>query len=222
MSNENKLVDTSRVFDDKYWRGIRSYEDRIQPVRECCKDLNVLNIGCTGSDVLFKNNTVHSQISQVAKYLHGIDINEDGIDHLKRGGFNVSVANAENFQLEIKNFDIAILGDVIEHVSNPGLVFDSVFNHLKPGGMCLVTTPNPHAFGVIVRRLLNFKYQVNDEHVCWFDPYLLSFLMARSGFSEFSLFYSDVSKMPFINVVQHFFPKFRNNFGLIAIKSLSR
>lgn len=220
MVNKSKLVDTSRVFDNTYWKSVSSYRDRIQPVLHYCKDLKVLNIGCTGSDVLSKDDPVHCQISRIAKYLHGIDINEEGVAHLQRSGFNVSVANAENFQLEFNDFDIAVLGDVIEHVSNPGMVFDSVYNHLKPGGMCLVTTPNPHAFGVIMRRLLNFKYQVNDEHVCWFDPYLLSFLMSRSGFSEFSLFYSDVSRMPIINLVQNLFPKYRNNFGLIAVKSL--
>jgi len=160
----------------------RVCSDGLQFILDSAKGKRVLNIGCCGSDVLVATETIHHKIQEVASYCVGIDIFEAGINMMRMKGENVYLANAEYFCLDDKNFDLIVMGDVIEHVSNPGLVFDNANRHLKHSGQIIVSTPNPFSLGLMKQNILRGKYFTNSEHVSWFDPVLLSYLAYRSGF----------------------------------------
>lgn len=42
----------------------------------------------------------------------------------------------------LPDYDMGVCCEGIEHLSNPGLLLDSFFAHLKPGGILIVSTPN--------------------------------------------------------------------------------
>lgn len=42
----------------------------------------------------------------------------------------------------LPTYDMGVCCEGIEHLSNPGLLLDSFFAHLKPGGTLIVSTPN--------------------------------------------------------------------------------
>jgi 2-polyprenyl-3-methyl-5-hydroxy-6-metoxy-1,4-benzoquinol methylase len=71
-------------------------------------------------------------------------------------------------------FDVAVAGDVIEHVSNQGLFLDNIRRHLVPEGRLILTTPNAKWPTVIFRP--------NATHVLWHDAFTLRQLLERHRF----------------------------------------
>jgi 2-polyprenyl-3-methyl-5-hydroxy-6-metoxy-1,4-benzoquinol methylase len=184
---------------------------------ELAQGRRVLNIGCCGSDALTSTDTVHSRLAGASSYCLGVDVFEEGIRKMQADGENVVLGDAERLDLDAA-FDLVVLGDVIEHVSNPGLVFDAASRHLVHGGIVAVTTPNPFSLPLMLRRLGLGSSPVNSEHVCWFDPVLLSFLLKRSGFEVAELLWTEASQYRPLRWLQHWRPYFHSTFGVIAKK----
>jgi 2-polyprenyl-3-methyl-5-hydroxy-6-metoxy-1,4-benzoquinol methylase len=189
MSNVIKVTLSERVQLDC---GIpqKVTSDRLSPLLDLAKNRKVINIGCCGSDVLANNTTVHGKIAAVASDCVGIDIFEEGANKLRHDGHNVFLANAESFELDQNDFDLAILGDIIEHLANPGLALDRANMHLKLGGLVAVSTPNPFAISLTTQILRKAAYDVNSEHTLWFDPVMLCRIMERSGFEPIELIWT--------------------------------
>jgi len=81
----------------------------------------------------------------------GIDINPDALDYAKNllaqeepATINHVTFICDDFingEWTGKTFDIVILGEIIEHFSNPEILIEKAICQLKPGGLLLVTTP---------------------------------------------------------------------------------
>jgi SAM-dependent methyltransferase len=116
-------------------------------------------------------------------------INEDRIEEVRDRGYDAVAGDAQNFSLE-RDFDVIVAGEVIEHLSNPGGLFESSKSHLRPSGRLIITTPNPFA---LIRFILYYspihEFSVFDEHVSWFDRITLRQLAARYGYSEEDHYY---------------------------------
>jgi 2-polyprenyl-3-methyl-5-hydroxy-6-metoxy-1,4-benzoquinol methylase len=70
-----------------------------------------------------------------------------------------------------ETFEVIVAGDVIEHMSNPGLFLDNCRRHLEPGGQLILTTPNAKWPTVFLRP--------NPTHALWHDHYTLRHLLER-------------------------------------------
>lgn len=67
-------------------------------------------------------------------------------------------------------FDVVIIGDVIEHVSNPVALLEFSKRHLKKNGKIYVSTPNPYFYSFIINVLKNREIIAHPEHTCWVTP----------------------------------------------------
>jgi 2-polyprenyl-3-methyl-5-hydroxy-6-metoxy-1,4-benzoquinol methylase len=143
----------------------------------------VLDVGCA-AHVPEPGNPywVHGRLRERFPEVVGIDINEENIKLLKSRGFsNIFVASAESFALDGK-FNTIFSGELIEHLSNPGLFLDRTRDHLAPGGRVVLTTPNP--FSLLYSMYAFMKYPKtckNLEHTCWFCVQTLTELTRRAG-----------------------------------------
>jgi 2-polyprenyl-3-methyl-5-hydroxy-6-metoxy-1,4-benzoquinol methylase len=191
--------------------------DRVAPTVELAEGKRVLNVGCCGSDVLARQDSVHSRIADASSYCVGVDVYEDGVRKLQRDGYNVLVADAQSFDLR-EQFDIAILGDVIEHLANPGCAFDMVNRHLVDGGLLAVSTPHPFALPRMIKMMFCRPLSLNREHVAWFDPVVMSYLLERSGFEVQSVFWTDPSRVAPLRWVQSRRMQLHATFGVVARK----
>jgi len=163
-------------------------QDRVlQSILPYIKGKKVLDIGCVEHNLINKNKRriwAHDFIVNNSKYSVGIDIQKEDISVLKMQGYNVHYMNAENYKLDEK-FDVIFAGELIEHLSNPGLFLRQSYKHLTKKGVIIITTPN--AFSLcrlaISLMLLNNNPPVNDEHTCWYSPKVLTELLNRYSFT---------------------------------------
>ena len=107
---------------------------------------------------------------------------------------NVSVwkGKLEEFPIEICDFDVMVLWDVIEHVPDPIRLLQRCWKRLRPGGALLVRTPDAQVLTMsntspMKRFLLNayiqLVYPANPaEHIYHFTPEVLTEIIISTGF----------------------------------------
>lgn len=87
-------------------------------------------------------------------------------------------ADAEKLPFPDSHFDAAIATAIIEHVPNPGKFVEEIRRVLKPGGVCVITTPVP-LFEEIASKLGFLK---EDDHQETFNLKGLTSLIASKEF----------------------------------------
>lgn len=110
----------------------------------------------------------------------GFELNTRAVQNARSEGFTVYTQPLEKFQPD-KHFDIVVLSNVLEHVSNPQKMLDDVHRLLKPDGHVWISCPNSHSW---LRQLFG-PFWINWHvpfHLFHFSPKALGQLLARSGF----------------------------------------
>jgi len=143
----------------------------------------VLDLGCVdhNPEAYQSKYWVHKALRAVAARVRGLDLYENGVRYLRNRGFDVVQGNAENIEIE-ETFEVIVVGDLIEHLANPGAFLESARRRLAPGGVLLISTPNPWYWRYIVKSLFSADVRPNPEHVSWFCTATLRALLARYGF----------------------------------------
>jgi len=171
------------------------FYDRKESVVNYCKGKVVLDLGCTqhrmvGREVKEKD-WLHYRIKQVAQQVIGIDYLKDEIKRLNNIGYNIIYGNVETIdkiKLPIKNPDVIVCGELIEHLSNPGLFLESVKKIMNNNTLLIITTPNVYSRQRI-KLMLNKKYErewLNKEHKLWYSFETLKQLLNSFGYQEVS------------------------------------
>ncbi len=163
----------------------RIYTDRelIDHALSRMQGKRVLDIGVVSHtmDYVTREGWRHARIAQCASYCLGLDILREEIEALKRAGYNVRVADATSEEDLGERFDIAFIGDVVEHVDDPVRLLHFAARHLAPDGVILVTTPNPFS-RKFFRQFKRDGAMVNNlDHVCWITPSMALELGRRAG-----------------------------------------
>lgn len=143
----------------------------------------VLDLGCVdhNPEAYRSKYWVHKALRAVAARVTGLDLYGSGVRYLRNQGFDVVEGNAENIDLE-ETFEVIVVGDLIEHLANPGAFLESARRRLTPGGVLLISTPNPWYWRYIVKSMFSADVRPNPEHVSWFCTATLRTLLARYGF----------------------------------------
>jgi len=204
----------------------------------------VLHLGCVDSGLLEERfaagRFLHSALADVSDEIWGVDLDWEGIDRLKREGFrNLHAGSAENIPGDVPRgyFDVVLAGELIEHVSNPGLLLDSAAGCCKPDGKIVITTPNGLRFSNMLSCLIRTEV-VHPDHTLTFTPSTLTKLLVRHNLetADLLLFQGDgrvkvrnakgsvektmrvaynVVGRPALRTVLRFFPYFAD--GIIAV-----
>lgn len=168
----------------------------------------VLDVGFWGQGVSAKDsNWVHSLLWKRAKDVFAFDLDyQEGVlpgpkDHYFR-------ANAESFKIN-RTFDVIFAGDLIEHLSNPGLFLQASKQHLKKDGLLIISTPNAFNLFNIAEKISKEEPTVNKDHTCYFNSKTLAQLLSRYDYTVestnflFSLGvpYKESIKKRFLNIL---------------------
>lgn len=168
------------------------YQSKHEAILSRCKGKRVLHLGCVGNNdydvghkVAASPSTLHMKLSSIAD-VTGVDISGDAVEEYRRTGIcdNILVGDVEKLGgLHLKpEFDLVIVGDLIEHLSNPGQMLDGVRNLCRKDTRVVLTTP--HAFGLApFLRHISGNFREGLQHVMTFNEQNLTHLVQRHGFS---------------------------------------
>jgi len=172
-------------------------KNRFDAIEPYVRGKSVLDIGCVdfrpGGVRKYKSTGLHIFLKEHAARLKGVDLDEDGAKAMQEEGYDVVAANAERMDLK-ERFECIVAGEVIEHLSNPGLFLDNVGRHLADGGTLVITTSNAFSIGNFYRILRGGGIKVHGEHTCWYDPLTLSHLLSRYSFEVEDVSFSNKSR----------------------------
>jgi 2-polyprenyl-3-methyl-5-hydroxy-6-metoxy-1,4-benzoquinol methylase len=136
-------------FENTYGHGrrIRFIRNSIQDYcNEKGKDKNqikILDIGCgTGIGITFP-------VASLGYSITGVDVDKDSINLAQEKNIYPNANFACGFLEELSNlkdFDIIICSEVLEHVSRPEEFLTVIKSRLKPGGIIILTVPNGYGW----------------------------------------------------------------------------
>jgi len=150
----------------------------------------------------------HQTIAEISKHVLAIDIvNYSGIRFentkyyigdildVENGGEEGQRNLREKLQEDYLEFDLFFAGNVIEHLNNPGLLFETANTVLRENGKLVVTTVNPLWFIGLWDRV-TLSYQSNCiDHVSLLGPQEFIEFANRYNFTVDSWSYIGIQNM---------------------------
>jgi 2-polyprenyl-3-methyl-5-hydroxy-6-metoxy-1,4-benzoquinol methylase len=160
--------------------------DKVAFIQNLCRDRVVLDLGCIRHNALVAladPNWIHKKIRDVAGKVIGIDYLKSEVGKIREYGYDVRCSDVTR-PLELEcTFDVIVAADLIEHLANFEAFFRNCSHLLKDDGFLVITTANPFYADEFRYVALKGGYLMNPEHTCWIDPYAMSLLTARYGFT---------------------------------------
>lgn len=199
------MINYKQILTDKERQSIRSNlysaskneasnlkDKKIAFFMRFTRGLSVLDLGCVDHNPENYRSCywLHKAIKDSAKKVIGLDYYREGVLKLKAIGYDVIEGDAQSFDL-LEKFDAVTAGDLIEHLTNLDGFMLSVNNALNPGGVLVISTPNPWCWKYFMYHVIFKKLTpINREHVTWFCVQTLENLGLRYGFEIIEYEYS--------------------------------
>ena len=164
--------------------------DRWDIIKEMVKGKEVLDLGCVDHEAKQEEGKdwLHRKIRQSAKSTLGVDYAAEEVSRLKNLGYEVIQGNVETLNLGRK-FDVIVAGNIIEHLSNPGLFLETVRKHLKEDGVFILTTDNCYGLRSLKAVTFSDGIRPNQEHSMTFEEEVLKQLLRRHHFEIADFYY---------------------------------
>jgi 2-polyprenyl-3-methyl-5-hydroxy-6-metoxy-1,4-benzoquinol methylase len=205
----------------------RTVQDRFEVIRPYVESGEVMDVGCVdarparhdaATRIARKPNLLFKQITQLNPRALGVDIDPEGIEHLKQAGYEAVCADVETMDLGRK-FDCIVAGEIIEHLENPGLFLRNMHRHLADDGVLVLSTPNPF-YAVQSWKIWRYgRPAVHEDHVNWQDPATLETLLRRTGFEPFEGYWVQPHTHPIKSWKRLLRPYFSHGFMCVARKA---
>lgn len=152
------------------------------PKRKTVDRWSVMDVECTNKTVLNLGATepLHSKLEKIARKVYGLDKNENLRETVKNFIWcnldRLCYMNTQEIQAAFpEDADVVVAGEILEHLSNPGILLDTLRGYGKP---VIITAPN--AFSCAAQHFIRKGHeQVNAEHVCWYSWHTMKVLLER-------------------------------------------
>jgi SAM-dependent methyltransferase len=158
-------------------------DDRCRYIARQASGRRVLDVGVVEhfAEASRRGEWLHEHVRRAASRCLGVDVLEDGVRDLRERGYDVVCADVAQAPLD-GIFDLIVMGDVIEHVGNPGALVKNAALMLAEGGRLLFTTPNPWYLNPILKNVFDGQpFTDSADHVMWFDPSTIAEMGQRAG-----------------------------------------
>ncbi len=165
---------------------------RVDFIKKACIGKKVLHLGCTNypytKESLENNMLLHFEIAEVAEELYGFDFDQKGIDVLQESGvknlYRADLEKLEEVPLD-ETFDVIIAGEMIEHLSNPGLFLKGIQRFMHAETNLVITTINAYSamrFMIYGLRGRGGALEpVHPDHVAYYSYKTLSLAIEREN-----------------------------------------
>jgi SAM-dependent methyltransferase len=178
---EGKSLDLSQVKEDKFTRYMQQY----YPGRR----FRYLEVGC-GPGYTLKS------LQSLGWETHGLEISAHAADYARRElHLPVVTGNIETTEDFHENqFDLAYLGDVLEHLLSPAAAIRKFGHILEPGGLLVLALPSvtnlpSMRLGFAAYKALGRQRRMDipPYHLYEFTPTTIRKMLAKNGFSVVDL-----------------------------------
>ena len=176
---------------------------RVEFIKEACRGKKVLHLGCTDypftERVIASDMLLHFKLAEIASELYGFDFDQAGIDILRTHGVqNIYRADLEKLdEVDLnEKFDVIIAGEMIEHLSNPGLFLRGIRRFMKADASLIITTIN--AYGGLRFALYSLRGKggtnesVHPDHVSYYSYSTLNLILKRENFRVREFYFYDI------------------------------
>lgn len=162
--------------------------DRESFVTGLCAGREVLHLGAADwpftAEQHREGRLLHTRIRSVAARVVGIDLSDAGVRYLRGLGYDdVLVGDVERIdELRLgRRFDVIVAGEILEHLSNPGLFLGGLHTVAHDDARLVVTAPNAFSLKSFLRALFRTEL-VHGDHVAYLSAATVRHLCARYGF----------------------------------------
>jgi SAM-dependent methyltransferase len=133
---------------------------------------SVLDVGVVSHSARYfdRADWRHGRIASKARRCVGVDIIAPLVDELKARGFEVVCVDATSDADLGQRFEVAFLGDILEHVNDTTRLVRFAARHLEPNGRIFASTPNPFSRKFLRRFRRDGLALTNLDHVAWITP----------------------------------------------------
>lgn len=190
VGSDNKTHHMDVAYVDLLSSG--DYQKGVEEIRAHCQTGNILDIGCATGNFLYalKQNGFQVKGIELSKFAAEFGRDKFGIDIINKP-FDENLLGKE---LNENYFDVILMGDVLEHFTNPTAACELTAKILKPGGKAIIHLPG--TLNLISSRLAFFIYRLfGSQKTMYIPPYHLTEFTAetatkmlkKSGFSRIEI-----------------------------------
>lgn len=157
--------------------------NRLELLRSLAAGRDVVDIGVVEHFVgnQEREGWLHRNLVEVARTCRGVDILDDDVAELRRRGYDVEVHDLTVSPID-GEFDLAVMGEVIEHLGAPEPFLLNVREMLRPDGRLVLTTPNPYMLHRAWKSLRG-TFPDSVDHALLLGPGNILELATRAGFA---------------------------------------
>lgn len=171
--------------------GKRKVYNRLEYIVGRCKNQKVLHVGACDhiqniNSKIASDTWLHAQINTVSSECIGIDIDKKSIQLCHNSGvdniYYYDVYTGEgNSTVTENDYDICVLGEVIEHLGDVKSFLVNLKNLLSPTTVVLITVPNAFWIKNLFSMLRSVE-NCNSDHWYYFSPTTLKRMVDGTGY----------------------------------------
>ncbi len=129
---------------------------------------------------------LHATLADVASELVGLDLDVEGVEAARRAGFDAHAVDCRDPRavagLGLAPADVVIVGELIEHLDDPGSMLEAVKSLVAEGGTIVITTPNGHGLFNVCAAAAGRELN-HPDHVALYSWFTLFNLLDRHGWA---------------------------------------
>jgi 2-polyprenyl-3-methyl-5-hydroxy-6-metoxy-1,4-benzoquinol methylase len=162
-------------------------DNRVNFIASLCKGRCVMHLGCAAwpltKQQLEDGSLLHLALSKVSRRVYGIDLDEQGLAFLRERGFKDLIRwDAEKLdELQVEEpADVIVSGEILEHLSNPGLFLQGISRFMKrEKSKLVISVPNAFSIRHFVPVMLRQTERVMTDHTAYYSFSTLRELLRR-------------------------------------------
>lgn len=171
----------------------RHVVDRLSLLERLATDRRVLHVGFADHEEIVaakesQSLWLHGRLLRSARECVGVDIDAKAVQAAQDRGIpdvhvlDVTQPPADHPVLG-RDFDLVILGEVVEHIPDPVAFLQAVVRAVgRPGQQFVVTVPNAWNLTTLLGIPRGIEF-INTDHRFWFTPYTLAKILTDAGLS---------------------------------------
>jgi 2-polyprenyl-3-methyl-5-hydroxy-6-metoxy-1,4-benzoquinol methylase len=170
--------------------------NRADYLCELASGNRVLHVGCAAAPLTLADLQsplfLHRRLVEASADCHGVDNDDEAAEMLRAAGFeNIRTADATELpQLTRDRFDLIVMGEVLEHVADPGSLLRQMPKMLTSSGRIVITVPNAYNLFRFLHMFVG-REVVHMDHVAYYSPKTLTAACSRAGLTLEQLAFTD-------------------------------